>query len=55
MTGFSGDAREFEERIQSSGKSVLVVSDEDLVKVHLHTQDPGDALSYGGGSAGSPA
>ena len=48
VTGFSGDAREFEERIQSSGKSVLVVSDEDLVKVHLHTQDPGDALSYGG-------
>ena len=48
VTGFSGDAREFEERIHSSGKSVLVVSDEDLVKVHLHTQDPGDALSYGG-------
>jgi uncharacterized protein len=48
VTGFSGDASEFEERIQSSGKSVLVVSDEDLVKVHLHTQDPGDALSYGG-------
>ena len=48
VTGFSGDAREFEERIQSSGKSVLVVSDEDLVKVHLHTQDPGDALSYAG-------
>jgi DAK2 domain fusion protein YloV len=48
VTGFSGDAREFEERIQSSGNSVLVVSDGDLVKVHLHTQDPGDALSYGG-------
>ncbi|HEV8224848.1 MAG TPA: DAK2 domain-containing protein, partial [Rubrobacteraceae bacterium] len=48
VTGFSGDASEFEERIQSSGKSVLVVSDEDLVKVHLHTQDPGDALSYAG-------
>jgi DAK2 domain fusion protein YloV len=48
VTGFSGDASEFEEHIQSSGKSVLVVSDEDLVKVHLHTQDPGDALSYGG-------
>jgi uncharacterized protein len=48
VTGFSGDAREFEEHIQSSGNSVLVVSDGDLVKVHLHTQDPGDALSYGG-------
>jgi DAK2 domain fusion protein YloV len=48
VTGFSGDAREFEEHVQSSGRSVLVVSDEDLVKVHLHTQDPGDALSYAG-------
>ena len=50
VTGFSRDAREFEERIQSSGKSVLVVSDEDLVKVHLHTQDPGDALIVRGRS-----
>ena len=48
VTGFSGDAREFEEHINSSGKSALVVADEDLVKVHLHTQDPGAALSYAG-------
>jgi uncharacterized protein len=48
VTGFAGDPREFEERIYSSGRSVLVVSDEDLIKVHLHTQDPGDALSYAG-------
>jgi DAK2 domain fusion protein YloV len=48
VTGFAGDAREFEERIYSSGKSVLVVADDDLVKVHLHTQDPGGALSYAG-------
>ncbi len=48
VTSFAGDAREFEERIYSSGKSVLVVADDDLVKVHLHTQDPGGALSYAG-------
>ncbi len=48
VTGFSGDPEEFKERIHASGKSVLVVVDDDLVKVHLHTQDPGDALSYGG-------
>jgi uncharacterized protein len=48
VTGFAGDLREFEERIYSSGRSVLVVSDEDLVKVHLHSQDPGDALTYAG-------
>jgi uncharacterized protein len=49
VTGFSGDAREFEDYINSSGKSVLVVADEDVVKVHLHTQDPGGTLSYAGG------
>ncbi|MDP8939810.1 MAG: DAK2 domain-containing protein [Actinomycetota bacterium] len=48
VTDFSGDAEEFEERIHSLGKSVLVVPDADLVKVHVHTQDPGEALSYGG-------
>jgi DAK2 domain fusion protein YloV len=48
VTGFSGDEREFEEHIHSSGRSVLVVPDDDVVKVHLHTQDPGGALSYAG-------
>ncbi|MGH3087898.1 MAG: DAK2 domain-containing protein, partial [Rubrobacteraceae bacterium] len=48
VTGFSGDAEEFEEEIHASGKSVLVISDDDLVKVHLHTQDPGETLSYAG-------
>jgi DAK2 domain fusion protein YloV len=48
VTGFSGDADGFEEHIRSSGRSVLVVSDGDLVKVHVHTQDPGQALTYAG-------
>jgi DAK2 domain fusion protein YloV len=48
ITGFLGDQREFEEHIHSSGRSVLVVPDDDVVKVHLHTQDPGGALSYAG-------
>ncbi|CAN5896860.1 DAK2 domain-containing protein [soil metagenome] len=48
VTGFTGDADEFEEHIHSLGKSVLVVPDADLVKVHVHTQDPGEAISYGG-------
>jgi DAK2 domain fusion protein YloV len=46
VTGFAGDAGEFENYINSSGKCALVVADEDLVKVHVHTQDPGGALSY---------
>ncbi len=48
VDGFSGDEREFEARIRDIGESVLVISDDDLVKVHLHTQDPGAALTYGG-------
>jgi uncharacterized protein len=48
VTGFGGDVREFEEHMHSSGKSVLVVSDADLVKVHIHAQDPGSVLSYAG-------
>ncbi len=48
VDGFSGDAGEFEARIHEIGRSVLVISDDDLVKVHLHTQDPGGALTYAG-------
>jgi DAK2 domain fusion protein YloV len=48
VDGFRGDPAEFEEHIYASGRSVLVVHDDALVKVHLHTQDPGDALSYAG-------
>ena len=49
VDGFSGDEREFEAHINKIGKSVLVIPDDDLLKVHLHTQDPGGALSYAGG------
>ena len=48
VDGFGGDAGEFEERVHASGRSVFVVVDDDVVKVHLHTQDPGEALSYAG-------
>ena len=48
VNGFSGDGRGFEARIHELGKSVLVILDDDLVKVHLHTQDPGSALTYAG-------
>lgn len=48
VDNFDGDADEFKEHIYTSGRSVLVVADDDVVKVHLHTQDPGGALSYAG-------
>lgn len=33
--------------LNHSGRSTLVVGDERLVKVHVHTHDPGQPLSYG--------
>jgi DAK2 domain fusion protein YloV len=49
VDGFFGDEKGFEARIHELGKSVLVIPDDDLVKVHLHTQDPGGALTYASG------
>ncbi|CAA9470679.1 MAG: Dihydroxyacetone kinase-like protein, phosphatase domain / Dihydroxyacetone kinase-like protein, kinase domain [uncultured Rubrobacteraceae bacterium] len=49
VDGFDGDAEEFREHVYDSGRSVFVVADDDVVKVHVHTQDPGAALSYAGG------
>ena len=34
--------------LAAAGQSVVVVGDERLIKVHLHTPDPGAALSYAG-------
>jgi uncharacterized protein len=48
VDGFEGDEEEFKEHVYASGRSVLVVAQDDVVKVHVHTQDPGGALSYAG-------
>ena len=43
--------QEFKEYLESIGDSIVVVSDDDIVKVHVHTNDPGlaiqRALKYG--------
>ncbi len=43
--------REFKAFLESIGDSIVVVSDDDIVKVHVHTNDPGlaiqRALTYG--------
>ena len=49
VDGFDGDVEEFTEHVYASGRSVFVVADDGVVKVHVHTQDPGEALSYAGG------
>jgi uncharacterized protein len=48
VDSFDGDVEAFKERVYASGRSVLVVAQDDVVKVHVHTQDPGAALSYAG-------
>jgi uncharacterized protein len=48
VDGFEGDVDAFKEHVYASGRSVLVVAQDDVVKVHVHTQDPGGALSYAG-------
>ena len=35
----------FKQKLGNLGDSIVVVSDEDIVKVHLHTLTPGDALN----------
>ena len=37
----------FRQDLSRMGDSLLVISDEEVVKVHIHTEEPGDALSYG--------
>jgi DAK2 domain fusion protein YloV len=37
----------FREQLEELGNSIVVVQDEDLVKVHVHTLTPGDALNLG--------
>lgn len=43
---------EFKEYLESIGDSIVVVADDEIVKVHVHTNDPGQAmqkaLTYGG-------
>jgi DAK2 domain fusion protein YloV len=42
------DPDELERELDALGDSLLVVGDESAVKVHVHTDDPGAALSVGG-------
>ncbi|MCA1040728.1 DAK2 domain-containing protein [Bacillus infantis] len=37
----------FRQDLSLLGDSLLVIADEELVKVHIHSEQPGDVLSYG--------
>lgn len=52
MVRFEGDKRRFDEdtfrnEMSEFGDSLLVISDDEIVKVHVHTETPGEALTYG--------
>ncbi|MCR2820762.1 DAK2 domain-containing protein [Lederbergia panacisoli] len=38
---------DFQKDLSEFGDSLLVISDEDVVKVHIHAEHPGEVLSYG--------
>ena len=38
---------EFKEYLESIGDSIVVVADDEIVKVHVHTNDPGLAMQRG--------
>ncbi|MFZ0476033.1 MAG: DAK2 domain-containing protein [Halobacillus sp.] len=41
------DEEEFRQALSKIGDSLLVVSDEDLIKVHVHVEYPGEAMNLG--------
>lgn len=41
------DGEEFKNKIKNFGDSLLVVSDDELIKVHIHTNNPGKVIEYG--------
>ena len=49
VRGENLDSHAILEGMLTLGDSVLVVGDESLLRVHVHTHDPGAALSYGTG------
>lgn len=43
----SSDEREFKTYLESIGDSIVCVADEDIIKIHVHTNDPGLAIQKG--------
>lgn len=43
----SFNEEDFRNEMSEFGDSLLVISDEEIVKVHVHTETPGEAMTYG--------
>ena len=52
MVRFGKDKRAFDEQtfrtdMSQFGDSLLVINDDEIVKVHVHTETPGEVFNYG--------
>lgn len=47
LSGNPFSEEKFRQDLSKYGDSLLVIADEELVKVHIHSEQPGDCLSYG--------
>lgn len=45
VPGTTFDAEKFRKQLQEIGDSILVIPDDEVVKVHVHTKAPGDVLN----------
>ncbi len=46
VSGSTFDADIFRQQLAEDGDSILVIQDEDFVKVHVHSRKPGDVFNY---------
>lgn len=46
ILGDANRAKEFQDKIEELGDSMIVVGYDDVIKVHIHTNDPGKVLSH---------
>ncbi|MBO1915011.1 hypothetical protein J4G37_60565, partial [Microvirga sp. 3-52] len=40
------DESNYRQELSQFGDSLLVISDDDVAKVHIHSEEPGDVLSF---------
>lgn len=46
VPGFAFEESAFREKLEGMGDSLLVVADDDLVKIHIHAEHPGEVMTY---------
>ena len=46
LQGHKLDADKIRKKLENKGQSIVVVGDEAMIRVHIHTYDPGDIIRY---------